>query len=110
VDFQERPNIADMRSKADRPLSANPSRRRNVLFLAWPAQSGPTQIHPQQTSGQRLTRLGKRPHSSDGEAAWNDHHGRKAEGEAADAGVAQRVKVVDSILLAVCPLNVQMRN
>ncbi len=32
-------------------------------------------FHPLQTSEQRLTRLGERPHSSDGEAGWNDHHG-----------------------------------
>ena len=33
---------------------------------------------PQQTSEQRLPRLGERPHSSDGEAALNDRSGREA--------------------------------
>lgn len=61
-------------TKAVWELSARSSRQRSVRFLASPSQIGPTQNHPLQTSEQRLTRLGERLHSSDGKAAWNDHH------------------------------------
>jgi hypothetical protein len=45
----------------------------------WWASGLMSGIHPLQTSELRLTRLGERPHSSDGEATWNDHHGRRAD-------------------------------
>jgi hypothetical protein len=37
---------------------------------------GRTAPHPQQTSEQLPPHLGERLQSSDGEAAWNDRHGR----------------------------------
>jgi hypothetical protein len=42
-------------------------------------ESGPEEIHPQQTSEQLLLHLSERPHASDGEAPWNDRHGRRAD-------------------------------
>jgi hypothetical protein len=37
-----------------------------------------SEIHPQQTSEQLPPNFSERLHSSDGEAPWNDRHGRIA--------------------------------
>jgi hypothetical protein len=38
-----------------------------------------SEIHPQQTSEQLPPNFSERLHSSDGEAPWNDRHGRRAD-------------------------------
>ena len=43
----------------------------------WPRGSGTAAFHPQRASEQPPPQLGERLHSSDGEAAWNDSHGRE---------------------------------
>jgi hypothetical protein len=37
-----------------------------------------SEIHPQQTSEQLPPNFSERLHSSDGEAPWNDRHGRNS--------------------------------
>ena len=44
----------------------------------WPRGSGTAAFHPQRASEQLPPQLGERLHSSDGEAAWNDSHGRNS--------------------------------
>jgi hypothetical protein len=48
-----------------------------------------TDFHPQQTSEQLPPYLAERLHSSDGDAAWSDRHGRdSARPKLADSGTA----------------------
>ena len=51
---------------------------RRAGYRGWILISSRSVFHPQQTSEQLQRHLGECLHSSDGEAAWNDRHGRTA--------------------------------
>ena len=48
----------------------------------WPRGSGTAACHPQRASKQLPPQLGERLLSSDGQAPWNDSHGRRADVDA----------------------------
>ena len=58
-----------------------------LRFFSYDVRTGPRflhSLHPQQTCEQLPPHSGERLHSGDGEALWNDRHGRTA----AEAGTA----------------------